>query len=168
MRGEHARLTEGRRQGGGIIPACAGSTKDGREEASTPRDHPRMRGEHPTVGSATWKSQGSSPHARGAHLLVTHRSYADGIIPACAGSTRGLAVPPLANRDHPRMRGEHPVHRAGPVCHQGSSPHARGARKATAISRTSRRIIPACAGSTIQHGALSARSRDHPRMRGEH
>ena len=32
--------------GGGIIPACAGSTSEGLRIPGSRRDHPRMRGEH--------------------------------------------------------------------------------------------------------------------------
>ena len=135
-----------------------------------PEDHPRMRGEHESLGALA---------------LVD-----DGIIPACAGSTvRPVPLAPslvgssphargarlrgwmadFQARDHPRMRGEHlrlllvHVHVFGiiPACagstglsctsgppSTGSSPHARGALIWAAQSRET--------------------SRDHPRMRGEH
>ena len=51
----------------GIIPACAGSTRCLQRRPSIGRDHPRMRGEHPS---------GSIPS-----------TVQTGIIPACAGST---------------------------------------------------------------------------------
>ena len=50
----------------------------------------------------------------------------------------------------------------------GSSPHVRGA---LTISKWKHRlvgIIPACAGSTILNTCRLERSRDHPRMCGEH
>lgn len=56
-----------------IIPACAGST--GSRTAPTPpsADHPRLRGEH--AGAARWayNHAGSSPTARGAHLVDLRR-----------------------------------------------------------------------------------------------
>ena len=66
MRGEHAKLlvvapitkgssphargapvtSDSNLQMAGIIPACAGSTRRWAGSPDTPRDHPRMRGEH--------------------------------------------------------------------------------------------------------------------------
>ena len=52
----------------GIIPACAGSTAPWWRVPASPRDHPRMCGEHyPAVSSELW-FEGSSPHVRGAHV----------------------------------------------------------------------------------------------------
>ena len=129
-----------------------------------------MRGEHPVdawdsgseigiipacAGSTsddrecTYSYSGSSPHARGAPLPRSH---------TCTSAL-----------DHPRMRGEHwcryvvlvappgiipacagstQYYTAQRFTRSGSSPHARGARSTRASSCT--------------------RSRDHPRMRGEH
>ncbi len=129
IRGEHPGSALKRARGGGIIPAYAGSTarcrgpaarhrgssphtrgapRAGTRPASSPRDHPRIRGEH---------------HAQ----LVVHTGM-DGIIPAYAGSTPDAmhktlgwmgssphtrGAPPWrsrcggSRRDHPRIRGEH-------------------------------------------------------------
>ena len=152
----------------GIIPACAGSTAVFDHRAILGWDHPRMRGEHglPLVRAPT--PAGSSPHARGARYGSQADHQADGIIPACAGSTaHGFDGVPV-ERDHPRMRGEHPN-----GCHEhklnlGSSPHARGARLTRGSEFASERIIPACAGSTLRIDRSRTRTRDHPRMRGEH
>ena len=76
--------------------------------------------------------------------------------------------PPVQVADHPRIRGEHRLPRAGGLRDGGSSPHTRGAR----IVRTSvafpMRIIPAYAGSTKKHGTPHPKRPDHPRIRGEH
>ena len=53
----------------GIIPACAGSTRYNCTISHARRDHPRMRGEHLNKAAAMQRFLGSSPHARGAHLL---------------------------------------------------------------------------------------------------
>ena len=50
----------------GIIPACAGSTMRGRTHHRTRRDHPRMCGEHLKGKLEAERSEGSSPHVRGA------------------------------------------------------------------------------------------------------
>ncbi len=50
----------------------------------------------------------------------------------------------------------------------GSSPHVRGAPIPSSISQLTKGIIPACAGSTASLIRSGNRSRDHPRMCGEH
>ena len=91
----------------GIIPACAGSTASRRPSGGSCWDHPRMRGEHPQLVSASPGKSGSSPHARGAHLGQGRGLLDVGIIPACAGSTMTRIRARPRRRDHPRMRGEH-------------------------------------------------------------
>ena len=91
----------------GIIPACAGSTAPRGAVEQGARDHPRMRGEHPTTLASVGRIMGSSPHARGAPGLRAADVRTAGIIPACAGSTWTRRPGCSARRDHPRMRGEH-------------------------------------------------------------
>ena len=134
--------------GSRIIPAYAGSTADGRQEASEFRDHPRIRGEHGVNGCEECLRPGSSPHTRGARNRQ-HRRIG-------------------ARRDHPRIRGEHsssawPTSRPG-----GSSPHTRGAPGIPKIVPQWPRIIPAYAGSTRERDGGLMAAEDHPRIRGEH
>ena len=152
----------------GIIPACAGSTEDAKADEIADWDHPRMRGEHRRSSLLLDRLTGSSPHARGAHALITAVTSAGGIIPACAGSTNGTYRTPRPSRDHPRMRGEHDGVWRRKEAYEGSSPHARGARHIDRRRLGVAGIIPACAGSTKRARTSTARSRDHPRMRGEH
>ena len=91
----------------GIIPACAGSTPGHRPDQCQRRDHPRMCGEHVPPMACGALSAGSSPHVRGARRARLYRMLADGIIPACAGSTLEPASNSTPGRDHPRMCGEH-------------------------------------------------------------
>ena len=72
------------------------------------------------------------------------------------------------SRDHPRMRGEHALSVSGMTAQQGSSPHARGARRVELGLDLGQGIIPACAGSTAHLFGELLRCQDHPRMRGEH
>ena len=133
--------------GSRIIPAYAGSTNTGPTAAPTPRDHPRIRGEHIQKQSADSTGKGSSPHTRGAH----HGVRAD---------DRG--------RDHPRIRGEH---QRPQILHErlgGSSPHTRGAPEDPRHRDGVDRIIPAYAGSTVWPMAGWNANADHPRIRGEH
>ena len=127
-----------------------------------------MRGEHHSgLQSATGKP-GSSPHARGALRKCYPSIRTDGIIPACAGSTRCSTSSCPACWDHPRMRGEHSPGRPTSTARSGSSPHARGALFVTSWARFKTGIIPACAGSTPCRRPCAKRRADHPRMRGEH
>ena len=129
MRGEHAYYSRSPTEAPGIIPACAGSTMPASAAPSlsmgssphargapwqltlgvlASRDHPRMRGEHPSgvagppalagiipaCAGSTGETRrippnpaGSSPHARGAPTLHLRRKH--------------------SGWDHPRMRGEH-------------------------------------------------------------
>ena len=152
----------------GIIPACAGSTDTSASRCACTRDHPRMCGEHSIDAAVRFEAEGSSPHVRGAQVADEAVSLEPGIIPACAVSTLRASWKPSGPRDHPRMCGEHlvrPRHVAQP---RGSSPHVRGARSQLDVRAVFHGIIPACAGSTDHDFRFPARSRDHPRMCGEH
>ena len=152
----------------GIIPACAGSTRDKGAFAARGWDHPRMRGEHPTRSRRRARPAGSSPHARRARTIDHSGQTKPGIIPACAGSTRLSVLPPRRRRDHPRMRGEHALTLGRKQAGAGSSPHARGAHGLLKVEHAVAGIIPACAGSTCHLRRRLQWRRDHPRMRGEH
>ena len=114
----------------GIIPACAGSTKNVLLSPAAKWDHPRMCGEHfrspvnchvahgiiPACAGSTLvvngkkaTDKGSSPHVRGARHAIVSGQMKQGIIPACAGSTLACNLGLRAFRDHPRMCGEHAV-----------------------------------------------------------
>ena len=117
----------------GIIPACAGSTATNDYDFDTPRDHPRMCGEHKTGFENAAVELGSSPHVRGAQKHCRHRRGVPGIIPACAGSTASVFDCDKCFWDHPRMCGEHRYGNGGHVENPGSSPHVRGALKARQV-----------------------------------
>ena len=127
-----------------------------------------MRGEHWRGDSRAASARGSSPHARGAHGRGQGAGRAEGIIPACAGSTRTRTRRSRSSRDHPRMRGEHPPLYGEHSMRPGSSPHARGALANNSANNSRKRIIPACAGSTLVVKIGGRYRWDHPRMRGEH
>ena len=154
--------------GCGIIPACAGSTLFCHRFFGRFRDHPRMCGEHLPESAICGHSRGSSPHVRGAQNLLPIMQDLDGIIPACAGSTTGVAASAKVTRDHPRMCGEHGRLATMPCRSPGSSPHVRGAQRLERQSCSLSGIIPACAGSTPTATRPSREPRDHPRMCGEH
>ena len=178
-------------RGGGIIPACAGSTTSlyvrpwcvwgsspharGAQFALARRakyvwDHPRMRGEHSLVYVVIYILEGIIPACAGSTSVLNTRSAPGrGSSPHARGARKEQQNEGFAYWDHPRMRGEH--------------------LSSTGVHLLCRGIIPACAGSTYTkrelkmisegssphaRGALSRSqiraqaARDHPRMRGEH
>ena len=151
-----------------IIPAYAGSTaRIGGRSWRSP-DHPRIRGEHNLGEECSREGTGSSPHTRGAPGVDDVGLQGRGIIPAYAGSTSRRRPPGRPPADHPRIRGEHGSSPAREGCHQGSSPHTRGALPGGRARGGRPGIIPAYAGSTAAPRPRSGRRRDHPRIRGEH
>ena len=113
-------------------------------------------------------AEGSSPHTRGARECGESDISGAGIIPAYAGSTYDFDVWCWNSWDHPRIRGEHVWLALSLPFPAGSSPHTRGAQPCPHRRRPEARIIPAYAGSTRCRSRRRGRSRDHPRIRGEH
>ena len=168
IRGEHRAVVQPKLHPLGSSPHTRGAPLWTGSTSSRPPDHPRIRGEHvPTVLAAQvfW---GSSPHTRGAHPCHVKGIKWSRIIPAYAGSTGVLIISSVLFSDHPRIRGEHHLHRRFGELSGGSSPHTRGARDAGGLHGTYRRIIPAYAGSTRLELLKGQRVGDHPRIRGEH
>ena len=151
-----------------ITPACAGSTCERGRARSHPSDHPRLRGEHFASASFGSSTTGSPPPARGAQIVGAVGPVARRITPACAGSTCRQSVRTLPDRDHPRLRGEHPYLSCCPIGPAGSPPPARGAHTLTFCDGSKDRITPACAGSTRLVALEPPVRQDHPRLRGEH
>ena len=87
-----------------------------------------MCGEHLRDAVVGTNPMGSSPHVRGAHLVMFVVRAIDGIIPACAGSTELQTIFKWLDGDHPRMCGEHCMSSSSVSPLTGSSPHVRGAR----------------------------------------
>ena len=71
----------------GLIPARAGNTRRAFHRWRGCRAHPRSRGEHTGLPWPTLHEQGSSPLARGTHLVLNLLSNFRGLIPARAGNT---------------------------------------------------------------------------------
>ena len=134
--------------GAGIIPACAGNTRDFWRKCSDVGDHPRVCGEH-----RRWPcADGRRP----------------GIIPACAGNTRRTEATAPSSRDHPRVCGEHQKNGADDLSEKGSSPRVRGTPFGSNGLSIDRGIIPACAGNTVRGWKFRRSKGDHPRVCGEH
>ena len=161
-----------RRDGGydqhdrGIIPARAGFTGSWRRGARSGPDHPRSRGVYPGITNAQLHALGSSPLARGLLVLSRDESGEPGIIPARAGFTTSCRRGRTPSRDHPRSRGVYPDHQDVHSKLGGSSPLARGLRRAAARVPVVPGIIPARAGFTTATRMPPIAREDHPRSRG--
>ena len=153
---------------GGTTPASAGSTGTRCSRRSSPRDHPRERGEHTGSASCDWRCSGPPPRARGAPGGVATGALPGRTTPASAGSTdpRGI-VEPLEG-DHPRERGEHAEHVGGIMPGIGPPPRARGAHRRHISRHAGPGTTPASAGSTDLRPPDAGTAGDHPRERGEH
>ena len=154
--------------GGGLTPACAGSTPTARNLRRRTWTHPRLRGEHGrwiTTSTASWDSP---PLARGAHPVGARGDALAGLTPACAGSTLPGSSPRPRRRTHPRLRGEHFFAVGDGEADEDSPPLARGAPPAWHAQQCLRGLTPACAGSTPPTSRARRGPRTHPRLRGEH
>ena len=129
--------------------------------------HPRIRGERNWYCAPSLRRDGSSPHTRG----TQHRHYRSHcclrFIPAYAGNACGISTGQVSPPVHPRMRGERSSGKGQPIKEHGSSPHARGTRRAPTRHGSSTRFIPACAGNARVLYRLDGAHPVHPRMRGE-
>ena len=114
----------------GIIPARAGFTA--LEAGVDPQDgdHPRSRGVYHKLSPTLPTTHGSSPLARGLLVCSTSHFGLVGIIPARAGFTGFTTHACTVNRDHPRSRGVYRPSEAAAELVEGSSPLARGLRRA--------------------------------------
>ena len=110
----------------------------------------------------------SPPRVRGAHTTLTAAVCADRLTPACAGSTSGSTPPGRSNSTHPRVCGEHVNGAALADAVADSPPRVRGARPVLAAVDPTRRLTPACAGSTSRRSPGRGATSTHPRVCGEH
>ena len=147
-------LTRGKRPRGdrrqrreGIIPAHAGKTDGALYFLAAAADHPRSRGENPPVSPPVSPPKGSSPLTRGKRIEQAQSS--------------------VTVRDHPRSRGENLTPQPAAPEAVGSSPLTRGKPSASSTGAPLAGIIPAHAGKTCTRNTRTARTRDHPRSRGE-
>ena len=154
------------RPGGGIIPARAGFTRGPGALRSMERDHPRSRGVYVEAEELRRPVEGSSPLARGLPPTALTHSGRMRIIPARAGFTRPHRHHPRPVEDHPRSRGVYLVFEPVRQRRRGSSPLARGLRRAWVARTRHSGIIPARAGFTCARTWWAGSPADHPRSRG--
>ena len=135
-------------RGIGLIPAHAGKTAPGPTSHTSPRAHPRSRGENPVEHFTAACRAGSSPLTRGKPQLQTARRDRRGLIPAHAGKTDVTRARCCAIGAHPRSRGENAgLHVVGELG-QGSSPLTRGKPVKLLLRGAGHGLIPAHAGKT--------------------
>ena len=191
MRGEHERRVAGVAGAPGIIPAYAGSTKisvaqdsglggssphtrgarsRGRRRRPSRRDHPRIRGEHEDKDFKQPHIQGIIPAYAGSTLDVPGL---DLVVAGSSPHTRGARVgaPPCIGefRDHPRIRGEHrPVRLPGRPPRGIIPAYAGSTFFSDAFSQAGQGSSPHTRGAPTRRRCAGTRTRDHPRIRGEH
>ena len=150
-----------------LIPAHAGKTQPCASEPSSPKAHPRSRGENNSMRSGRLLKCGSSPLTRGKRKRAAHAQRRRRLIPAHAGKTALDFNPNHTLGAHPRSRGENCAAESSMGSHGGSSPLTRGKRDTRKAQGVLERLIPAHAGKTVR-SALTVRPRSaHPRSRGE-
>ena len=110
---------------------------------------------------------GSSPRVRGTVFIPFVTCKHNGIIPACAGNSRGQALITWRKRDHPRVCGEQESFKTIAFVCMGSSPRVRGTAFPVDRLTSLKGIIPACAGNREREDGSEPLRRDHPRVCGE-
>ena len=138
----------------GLIPARAGTTLRVTTTYSSPRAHPRSRGDHFTEHDGEKYVLGSSPLARGPQPIGRPSRGFLGLIPARAGTTLGWGYCLVAVWAHPRSRGDHLGGLWSDKMPRGSSPLARGPLADFKQSLAPVGLIPARAGTTHPIGVL--------------
>ena len=135
----------------GLIPAYAGSTSVIGVETTSPKAHPRLRGEHQRVASYCRARSGSSPLTRGARHYRRPWLRPHWLIPAYAGSTKPRKLSTKSPTAHPRLRGEHVDPTSPLFARHGSSPLTRGAPLLSRNNMSLRAIL-----HTASSGGLKA------------
>ena len=150
-----------------IIPARAGFTPaSGAGRRGSP-DHPRSRGVYPACRQMDTCTPGSSPLARGLPAGGRRWWCAWRIIPARAGFTHADPHRSPGSGDHPRSRGVYALPAWRTLSRRGSSPLARGLRRAGQRGGDVGRIIPARAGFTwFEKGDIPVLAGSSPLARG--
>ena len=152
---------------GGLIPACAGKTSPCRGGCARTRAHPRVCGENPEGGSHVRERAGSSPRVRGKPRGRLPCSRTRRLIPACAGKTSRGAGPRRGRSAHPRVCGENWSQLIEYGLSAGSSPRVRGKPSGRSPGWRPPRLIPACAGKTLEDVPDDRCPGAHPRVCGE-
>ena len=149
------------------IPARAGKTLRKPERQPNRWEHPRSRGENPTLSPSSTSSSGTSPLARGKRITRRQTCLHSRNIPARAGKTSLFVNLFRQHGEHPRSRGENLELLGIDDADKGTSPLARGKPPRRSRWARSTRNIPARAGKTVSCPASPSGTQEHPRSRGE-
>ena len=166
MRGKGLRSLSGP-GAGGITPAHAGKRKTLLRKSTRKRDHPRTCGEKFSLFPLFCCYLGSPPHMRGKGTFSAGCVFDDGITPAHAGKSHGIACSLDISWDHPRTCGEKWRSSRPADARPGSPPHMRGKVHQRRNLRHLRGITPAHAGKRSCFRPRPLRPGDHPRTCGE-
>ena len=109
-----------------------------------------MCGEKSDLNAKNLLLKGSPLLARGKETTVVHMLSEIGIIPACAGKSRGSRSLGMARQDHPRLRGEKAIKEEFSAFLRGSPPLARGKELVVETVWFLIGITPACAGKRLK------------------
>ncbi len=153
-------------RGSGTIPACAGEPRKQGQAQLWPRDYPRVRGGTSKALSASSRTWGLSPRARGNPSQPCACLPGQGTIPACAGEPMSFRRRCRPAGDYPRVRGGTALTKALNSRPLGLSPRARGNPGFRRLPSELERTIPACAGEPDRWRQVFHRGRDYPRVRG--
>ena len=153
--------------GGGLTPACAGTTGCDPARGGKLWAHPRVRGDDGEFNPSLLAYEGSPPRARGRRDDGVAAHAESRLTPACAGTTWRRRSVRLRAWAHPRVRGDD----VGSGCRRyrgpGSPPRARGRRLSPLSLCLLAGLTPACAGTTDGGGVLAPAVWAHPRVRGD-
>ena len=130
--------------------------------------HPRWHGEHIRRNQQSLCICGSSPLARGTHLLAGKTRGDRRFIPVGTGNTRTTTARLLLIAVHPRWHGEHFKADFVLFTNSGSSPLARGTLVINTDLSNSMRFIPVGTGNTQCLCCRQCWGSVHPRWHGEH
>ena len=166
VRGKHWGA-DGQSHDSGLIPACAGKTRNGNTFRPARRAHPRVCGENADTNERIATHKGSSPRVRGKPLLLLFGSGHGRLIPACAGKTPSSISSRTSIGAHPRVCGENNSGMVWTFSSSGSSPRVRGKPCPFPAACECGGLIPACAGKTAVGSAPWQTMGAHPRVCGE-
>ncbi len=111
---------------------------------------------------------GSSPRTRGTYLIWEFHGHPVRFIPAYTGNIRFQVPVPRGMSVHPRVHGEHVIHRRLMFYLYGSSPRTRGTCTSYKARYEAERFIPAYTGNICARRFSEKIISVHPRVHGEH
>ncbi len=140
---------EGRVNGTGSIPACAGEPWSMVGTGRDVRVYPRVCGGTPGPPGGGGAGGGLSPRVRGNPSGRPPAGAPGGSIPACAGEPHSPPCPTPPSRVYPRVCGGTSPPTARASRGWGLSPRVRGNHGHQSYDTASQRSIPACAGEPL-------------------